>query len=148
MSAETSREFLDTNVLVYAHDTSAGDKHVVARELLTKLWSGGHGCLSIQVLQEFYTTITRKVRQPLDRETAQQRVVNLSRWLVHSPTSTDVVAAIQLHHSLAVSFWDAMIIVSARRLGCTVLWSEDMNDGQTIEGVGVRNPFRARAGAQ
>lgn len=148
MSAETSREFIDTNVLVYAHDTSAGDKHIVARELLAKLWSGGQGCLSIQVLQEFYTTITRKVRRPLDRETALQRVVNLSRWLVHSPTSADVVAAIQLHHSLPVSFWDAMIIVSARRLECTVLWSEDLHDGQTIEGVGVRNPFRARAGAQ
>ncbi len=145
MSAEPPREFIDTDVLVYAHDTTAGEKREVARRLLNNLWRSGHGCVSIQVLQEFYSNITRKVRQPLTHETARRRVLNLSQWLVHSPTSLDVLEAIDLHLDSHISFWDAMIAVSAKRLNCGVLWSEDLSDGQVIEGVTVRNPFADRA---
>ncbi len=143
MSAETARQFVDTNVLVYAHDRSAGPKHQRARQLLTELWAAGTGCLSIQVLQEFYVTITAKVRRPLDAESARQRVEDLSAWLVHSPAPEDVVEAIRLQQTSRLSFWDAMIVVSARRLGCQALWSEDLNPGQTVAGVTVRNPFAA-----
>jgi predicted nucleic acid-binding protein len=143
MSADVEREFVDTNVLVYAHDASAGAKHLRAKQLLTELWAGGNGCLSVQVLQEFYVNITRKVNQPLDVESARLRVEDLSYWLVHSPTAADVVEAIQLHQRAHLSFWDAMVLTSAQKLGCNVLWSEDLNEDQVMAGVRIRNPFSA-----
>lgn len=141
MSADGRREFLDTNVLVYAHDNSAGEKHVRAKQLLADLWASGNGCLSIQVLQEFYVDITRKVKHPLDPETARQRVENLGAWLVHSPTAEDVVEAIRLHQASHLSFWDAMVLSSAVQLDCGTLWSEDLNAGQTVVGTLIKNPF-------
>jgi len=141
MSAEAARQFVDTNVLIYAHDVSAGPKHARAKQLLADLWAQGRGCLSIQVLQEFYVNITAKVQRPLDPETARQRVEDLSYWIVHSPTADDVVAAIRLQQTARLAFWDAMVIVSALRLECRVLWSEDLNRGQTIDGLAISNPF-------
>lgn len=141
MSAEAERQFIDTNVLVYAHDTSAGDKHRRAKQLLAELWNDGNGCLSIQVLQEFYVTITRKVSQPLDPEIARQRVEDLGYWLIHSPAVDDVVEAIRLHQTSQLAFWDAMILTSAGKLGCRLLWSEDLNTGQVIAGVTIKDPF-------
>jgi predicted nucleic acid-binding protein len=141
MSAEAGRQFVDTNVVVYAHDTSAGDKHTRAKQLLAELWSSGNGCLSVQVLQEFYVIITRKVSRPLEPETARQRVEDLGYWLIHSPTAEDVVEAIRLHQSARLAFWDAMILISASKLGCQTVWSEDLNTGQTAAGVKIQNPF-------
>lgn len=141
MSVEPARQFVDTNVLVYAHDASAGAKHARAQALLADLWAQGQGCLSIQVLQEFYVTITAKVRRPLDPETARQRVEDLGYWTIHSPTADDVVAAIRLQQSARLSFWDAMVVVSAQRLECQTLWSEDLQPGQVIAGVTIANPF-------
>ena len=141
MSAEPGRQFVDTNVLIYAHDASAGVKHERAKQLMARLWANGTGCLSVQVLQEFYVNVTLKVRRPLDPETARRRVEDLSYWVVHSPTAEDVVEAIRLHQMAHLSFWDAMIIVSARRLECRILWSEDLNSGQIIDGLAISNPF-------
>jgi predicted nucleic acid-binding protein len=140
MSAEP-REFIDTNVLVYAHDVTAGEKHVRAKALLADLWATGRGCLSIQVLQEFYVNVTRKVAKPISPEVARVLVENLGTWTVHSPNPEDVVDAIRLHQSAQLSFRDAMIIVSASRLSCHTLWSEDLNAGQVIAGTTVRSPF-------
>ena len=141
MSAEAVRQFVDTNVLICAHDVSAGPKHERAKRLLAELWAQGTGCLSVQVLQEFYVNVTVKVRRPLDPETARRRVEELSFWIVHSPTAEDVVEAIRLHRAARLSFWDAMVVVSAQRLECRTLWSEDLNSGQTIDGLAISNPF-------
>jgi predicted nucleic acid-binding protein len=141
MSAEVEREFIDTNILVYAHDASAGAKHQRAKTLLAQLWITGNGCVSVQVLQEFYVTVTRKVRHPLSPDTARQLVEDLGHWQVHSPTAADVVEAIRLHQSAPLSFWDAMILTSAARLGCGRLWSEDLTSGQRTGGVLVQDPF-------
>jgi predicted nucleic acid-binding protein len=141
MSVEPAREFVDTNVLVYAYDTTAAEKRNVARQLMAELWLSGRGCLSVQVLQEFYVNVTRKVQHPMDHTTARRRLENLSRWLIHSPTGADVLEAIDLHGAHRISFWDAMILVSAKRLKCAVVWSEDLTDGQVIAGARVRNPF-------
>lgn len=141
MSAELQREFVDTNVLVYAHDTSAGPKHARAKQLVSGLWANGNGCLSIQVLQEFYVAITRRVSRPLDPETARRRIEDLSYWLVHSPVAADVLEAIRLHQAARLSFWDAMVLTSASRLNCRTIWSEDLNAGQIVAGVAVRSPF-------
>jgi predicted nucleic acid-binding protein len=145
MSAEPARQFVDTNVLVYAHDVTAGDKHTRAKQLVADLWADGTGCLSVQVLQEFYVTVTRKVQRPLEPDVARQHVEDLAQWLVHSPTVGDVVEAIQLHQVAKLAFWDAMVLISAEKLNCQVLWSEDLNTGQNINGIMVRNPFVANA---
>lgn len=143
MSDERSREFVDTNVLVYAYDVSAGAKHVAAMRLVARLWEAGTGCLSVQVLQEFFVAVTRKVADPLTADEAAVRIRELSAWKVFTPVAEDVVQAIALHGRAKVSFWDALVIHAAAELGCDVLWTEDLGHGQLIHGVRVRDPFRA-----
>ena len=134
-------EFVDTNVLLYAYDTAAGKRHGDAAGLVDRLWNERSGAISVQVLQEFFVNATRKVAAPLTPEVAVDRLRSLSRWRVHSPLADDVVAAATLAHRHQLSFWDAMIVRSAAELHCGILWSEDLNDGQLIEGVRVQNPF-------
>jgi predicted nucleic acid-binding protein len=141
MSDPRNLQFVDTNVLIYAHDVSAGQKHTRARELLQSLWQSEEGCLSIQVLQEFYVNVTQKVARPLTPEVAGQIIADLAVWQVHRPGLEDVLDAIRLQTRYQVSFWDAMIIASAIQLGCPTLWSEDLNAGQTYGGVTVLSPF-------
>jgi len=142
MSDKNARQFIDTNVLVYAHDTSAGIKHETAKSLIADLWDSANGCLSIQVLQEFYVSVTRKVAKPLGGEAAAKIVQNLSLWKIYVPNVIDVNHAIEIHQRYVISFWDAKIIQSALQLGCTTVLSEDLNDGQVYSGVQVSNPFR------
>ncbi|BBZ13107.1 PIN domain-containing protein [Mycobacterium branderi] len=134
-------EFVDTNVLLYAYDTAAGQRHDAAADLVARLWRERNGAISVQVLQEFFVNATQKVAAPLTPEAAIDRLRSLSRWRVHSPLADDVVAAASLSQRHQLSFWDAMIVRSATELRCGTLWSEDLNDGQLIEGVRVRNPF-------
>jgi predicted nucleic acid-binding protein len=141
MIAEAPREFVDANVFVYAFDSSAKTKKMVAERLLERLWQTGSGCLSVQVLQEFFVAVTRKVARPLSIDEGAERVRELSAWKVFAPTADDVVAAIAVQKQFQLSFWDAMIVQAAAELGCDVLWSEDLNDGQVLRGVRIRNPF-------
>ncbi len=142
MSAEPAGEFVDANVLVYAFDASAGAKQIVAERLLERLWDGETGCLSVQVLQEFFVTVTRKVAEPLSIDEAADRVREFAAWKIFAPTAADVLAAITLLKQAQLSFWDAMVIEAAAQSGCDVLWTEDLNDGQLLRGVRIRNPFR------
>ena len=141
MSAEVARAFVDANVLVYAHDASAGKKKLAAERLVASLWDRGGGCLSVQVLQEFFVTVTRKVADPLSPDEAADRIRNFRAWTVFVPRLDDVLSAIALHEQWRVSFWDAMIVHAAAELGCDVLWTEDLQDGQVVQGVRIRNPF-------
>jgi predicted nucleic acid-binding protein len=141
MSAETQREFVDANVLVYAFDSSAGRKQQAAEKLLERLWEGTTGCISVQVLQEFFVTVTRKVAKPLPLEDATARVREFATWKVYAPAANDVLAAIGLQTQTKIGFWDAMIVIAASESGCDVLWTEDLSDGQLLRGVRVRNPF-------
>ncbi len=140
-AAEPSRQFVDTNVLVYAFDKTAGEKRARARNLLAELWPARNGCLSLQVLAEFFASVTRKIPEPLPALEAARRVAHYARWNFHSPSQSDLLAAIDFHQELRISFWDAMIVQSARQLGCGILWTEDLSDGQSYAGVTVRNPF-------
>ena len=140
-----NRQFVDTNVLVYAHDVTAGDKHERARALVEELWDSRAGCVSVQVLQEFFVTTTRKIPRPLGAPAAARIISDLARWHLHAPDAGDVLAAIDLHQESGASFWDAMILRSAKELGCETLHSEDLNPGQTYAGVQVRNPFAGLA---
>lgn len=142
-----SREFVDASVLVYAHDRTAGDKHARAVELMDRLWLEETGQLSVQVLQEFFVTITRKVAEPLDAQAAEALVKEFKAWPVFSPATDDVLAAIAASRSARLSFWDAMILHAAAESGCEICWSEDLNDGQRWRGVQIRNPFGTPAAA-
>jgi predicted nucleic acid-binding protein len=133
------KEFVDTNILIYAFDRTAANKRDVAGALLTRLWSERAGCLSMQVLQEFYVTTTKKLRLPPSEALAQ--IERLGKWAVHRPGLDDILLAIQLHRAKKVSFWDAMILRSAMASGCRILWSEDLADGQRWDSLVVRNPF-------
>jgi predicted nucleic acid-binding protein len=136
-----NRQFVDTNILVYAHDVTAGDKYALARALVAELWDTREGCLSVQVLQEFFVTTTRKIPKPLDVPAAARIIDDLAHWHVHAPAAGDVLAAVDLHQRTGVSFWDAMILRSAKELGCQILHSEDLNPGQEYDGVLARNPL-------
>ncbi|OFW06900.1 MAG: hypothetical protein A3H96_14680 [Acidobacteria bacterium RIFCSPLOWO2_02_FULL_67_36] len=141
MSADPARAFVDANVLVYAFDASAGRKKIAAERLLAGLWETGTGCLSVQVLQEFFVAVTRKVPAPLSVDDAADRVREFGTWRVFAPGPDDVLAAIALHKQTKLAFWDAMVVHAAAESGCDVLWTEDLHDGQVLRGVRVRNPF-------
>lgn len=141
MTTRIKKQFVDTNILVYAHDLTAADKHVLARELLLSLWNSGSGCLSIQVLQEFYVTVTRKVKQPISPEKCSQIISDLGQWQIHIPGVADILQAIEIQERNKLSFRDAMIICSAKQLDCELIWTEDLNNGQDYEGVQACSPF-------
>jgi predicted nucleic acid-binding protein len=141
MSVEGGRQFVDTNIFVYAHDAGAQEKHERARELISGLWRDGNGCLSIQVPQELFVSVTGKMRRPLDDDEAPALIADLASWETRAPMAHDVLAANALVRRHRVSFWDAMILRSAERLSCDVVWSEDLDSGRTYEGIRVVNPF-------
>lgn len=142
MPAEPGLQFVDTNVLVYAHDRTAGDKRDRAVELLAGLFAEDRCAVSIQVLQEFYVTVSGKLQGTIPAAEAAEIVADLATLRTHAPTGADVLAAIDLRRRLPVSFWDAMILRSAAALGCGVVWSEDLAHGGRYDDVEVRNPFR------
>jgi predicted nucleic acid-binding protein len=144
MTADPHREFVDANVLVYAFDSSAGRKQQLAQALVEKLWHNNTGCVSVQVLQEFFVTVTKKVARPLPLEEATARVREFAAWRVFAPSADDVLAAIEVHARARIGFWDAMIVLAASESGCAVLWTEDLSDGQQLRGVRIRNPFAER----
>jgi predicted nucleic acid-binding protein len=138
------RTFVDTNVLIYAHDADAGPKHDVARAVLRELWESRTGVLSTQVLQEFYVNATRKIRTPLPRPAARSVVDSYAPWCVDGVTAADLTRAFQVEDDAHLGFWDALIIAVAVRSGAQRVLSDDLNAGQSINGVAIENPFAAR----
>ena len=134
-------EFLDTNILVYAHDNSAGEKRRRASELLLQLGKERRGFLSVQVLMEFVVTVTRKIPHPLSLESATQLVDDFATWAVFRPDAKDVGRAARIAARYNVSLWDALIIHAAAEMDSRVLWTEDLNHGQVYNGVVAENPF-------
>jgi predicted nucleic acid-binding protein len=135
-------QFVDTNILVYAYDVSAGKKHEIAKELLKELWDTRRGCLSTQVLQEFYVTITKKVKKPLSPLQTSQIISDLGVWKLDTPDVGDILEAIRISQRYMISFWDSLIICSAINLNCDIIWSEDLNSEQYFDKVKVINPFK------
>ena len=135
-----SAEFVDTNVLVYAHDASAGAKHAKAVDLLTRLVRDEVAAASVQVLAEFYAASTRKLR--MNPEEAEEILSDLGTWTIHRPAHGDLIRASRLHRRHKLGWWDAMVVNSAIELGCPILWTEDLDHGHRYTTVTVRNPFR------
>ena len=136
-----SGEFVDTNVLLYAHDSSAASKRTRAAALLERLSAEHRGLLSSQVLMEFYVAATRKLPKRLDHRTATAIVDDFGTWPVFSPAVSDILGGARLAERHRIHFWDAMVIRAAIALGAETVWSEDLNAGQSYEGVVIRNPF-------
>lgn len=135
----SERVFLDTNVLVYADDASAGKKRDQAREVLRALVSSSSAVLSTQVLQEFFVIATKKLG--ITPEIARRKVELFSQLDVVHVRPELILGAIDLHRLHKVSFWDALILRCASSAGCARLLSEDLNAGQVIDGVRIDNPF-------
>jgi predicted nucleic acid-binding protein len=134
-----SAEFIDTNVLVYAHDRSAGAKYSTSVGLLKRIFEERVGALSTQVLSEFYDVATRKLR--IKPSEAAEAITELGTWNIHRPSHADLLKASRLHRHHKISWWDALILNSAHELDCSVLWSEDFTHGRRFGSVTVRNPF-------
>ena len=132
--------FVDTNVLIYAFDIDSGRKRDVAAKILRELWEQRSGSLSMQVLQEFYTNVTRKLASPLPRKDACAVVNHFSQWCIETGP-IEILRAFSIEDQAKISFWDALIVASAVKAGAVRILSEDLHDGQTIAGVRIENPF-------
>lgn len=136
----SGKTFVDTNVLIYAHDVDAKEKHQAAKAVLTELWSDRSGLLSSQVLQEFYVNVTRKIAHPLGKPSARLVVSTYIPWCVDTGFS-EITTAFRIEDECKISFWDALIVAAAVRGGANRILSEDMNSGQKIAGMRIENPF-------
>jgi predicted nucleic acid-binding protein len=137
----SGKRFVDTNILIYAHDLDAGGKHERAAAILRNLWETGTGVISVQVLQEFYVNVTRKIPQPLAPAIARGLIAAYRAWHVEAPTAETVISASEIQERNQLSFWDSMILAAAAQAGAEILLSEDLSHGQVIEGIRVENPF-------
>ena len=138
----TGREFLDTNILIYAHDGRDPRKQTCARDLIRRLLRERRGVLSLQVLQEFFAAATRKLG--MSSEDARRRIVQYSRFDVVTLGVADLVAAIDLHRLHHLSLWDALVVRAALNGSCTTLHTEDMQSGYVVETLTLQDPFHAQ----
>ena len=136
--------FVDTNILVYAEDRDAKVKHDVARDLIVKLWDDRTGVLSVQILQEFYVSVTRKLKKPLSPVKALGIVEEYLTWTVVENSGKLLIDAIELQQKAQLSFWDAMVVQAAIEAGCETLYSEDLNPSQRFGSLVIVNPFASR----
>ena len=139
----SDRRFVDTNILVYAHDRSAGVKHEHARRLVEGLWESGDGVLSTQVLQELCINLRRKVANAVPMDEVRQLIREYSTWTIITNGPESIVKALDLEERYGISFWDAMILQAADDGGASILYTEDLSAGQTYGSVRVINPLTA-----
>ena len=140
MNFMTGRRFIDTNIAVYAYDSSAGDKQTTAQQVLREAAAACEGVISVQVLGDFFhATVTRKNLLSVDK--ARMAIAALRYLEVLSIDETTVDQAIHLHERYQLRYWDALIVATAKLSGCVSIVSEDLNEGQDYDGVVVVNPF-------
>jgi predicted nucleic acid-binding protein len=139
----SDRYFVDTNVLMYAHDATAGEKHRRARALVQELWQARSGVVSTQVLQELAVNLRRKAGNPLDARATREVVSDYLAWHVVVNGGDSILEAMDVEAKYGISFWDALVVQAANAAGAEILYSEDLSDGQRYGSVRVTNPFRA-----
>ncbi len=143
----SDRCFVDTNILVYAHDRSGGEKHLRAQTLIAELWRTGAGVLSTQVLQEFCVNLRRKTAKPPSVEALRAIVQDYLTWKIVVNDGDSVIEALALEYRYSISFWDALIIHAAEVAEASILYSEDLSDGQWYGTVRAVNPFKIQSEA-
>ena len=137
----SDRYFVDTNILMYAHDTAAGEKHRKARALVAELWEARSGVVSTQVLQELAVNLRKKSKRPLDAKGTREVVSDYLAWQVVVNGGESILEALDIEARYQVSFWDALVIQAAQASGAAILYSEDLSHGQTYGSVEVINPL-------
>jgi predicted nucleic acid-binding protein len=137
----SDKAFLDTNILVYAHEPGTGIKHERARALVENFWKTGGGILSTQVLQELCVNLRRKTSKPWTVEETRNLILDYMEWQIVVNTPDSVIEALTIEANYQISFWDALIVHAAERAGAAILYSEDLSDGQTYGSVRVVNPL-------
>jgi predicted nucleic acid-binding protein len=137
----SGKAFVDTNILIYAHDRLAGRKYTRAEELLNQLWQENRAVLSTQVLQEFCVNARRKAAKPIDLGELRETIRDFLTWEIEVNAAESVLRALEIELRYRISFWDAMIVQAAESAGCEVLYSEDLSHGQEYSGVLVIDPF-------
>ena len=135
--------FVDTNLLVYARDLAEPDKNLIAQRWLKQLWSDRGGYLSVQVLQEYYVTVTQKLRPGLSLADARDDITALQAWRPLSIDEKTIQAAWRIQDKFGFSFWDCLIVAAAQLLSCDFLLSEDLQHQQSLDGLVILNPFLA-----
>ena len=140
----SDRYFVDTNILMYAHDNAAGTKHERAKALVEELWRDRTGVVSTQVLQELAVNLRKKTRRPLDAKATRDIVADYLAWQVVVNGGEAILEALDLEARYQISFWDALIVQAAQASGAEVLYSEDLSDGQAYGSVRVVDPLRPR----
>lgn len=133
--------FLDTNIIVYAHDRSSGDKRTTAKAIMERLWEERNGVISAQVLQELYVCVTKKIPKPLPLKEARSIIEYLSTWHVVSNDKHLTLKATDIQERYRLSFWDSLIVQAAIQGKAATLFSEDLPTGQVVEDVVIINPF-------
>jgi len=141
MNYAKGKFFVDTNLLVYAYDSSAGKKWRTSLEVLSLLWTHRTGVLSTQVIQELFLSLTQKVKNPVLPETAKEIISDILRWPLVVNDGGNILRAIDLQIKYHFSFWDSLILEAAITSKSEFLLSEDFQDGQVIESVTIINPF-------
>lgn len=139
----SDRYFVDTNILMYAHDASAGAKHGRAKALVEQLWRDRTGVVSTQVLQELAVNLRRQAGRPLDGKVTREIVADYLAWQVIVNSGESILEALDLEARFQISFWDALVVQAAQASGAEILYSENLSDGQTYGAVRVINPLRA-----
>jgi len=140
----SARSFFDTNILIYADDKSTPAKQRRALELVAAHRRAGTGVVSMQVLQEYFATVTSKLG--VDARIARRKLELLAEFDVAAPNVADVLAAIDLHRLHGFSFWDCLVIRSAKQSGCSILLTEDLQQMREVDGVRIVNPFLDTSG--
>jgi len=137
----SDRYFVDTNILMYAHDSAAGEKHLRAKALVEELWENRSGAISTQVLQEFAVNLRRKAKKPLDAKATRDIIADYLAWQVVVNDADSILQALELEARYQLSFWNALVVHAAQIAGAEILYSEDLSDGQQYGTVRVKNPL-------
>ena len=133
--------FVDTNILIYAHDLDAGAKHDVATSIIENIWEAKIGIISTQVIQEFYVNVTRKIPNPITPVLARGIILNYFSWHIEAIEPNTILLASEIEERYVLSFWDSLIVATASQSNARKILTEDLNHGQVIEGVLIENPF-------
>jgi predicted nucleic acid-binding protein len=133
--------FVDTNILIYAHDRSAGIKHQRARHAIERLWTAGQGVLSTQILQELCINLRHKLARPLPVEEVRRLIQDYLSWEIVANSPEAVLQALEIEVRYKISFWDAMVLQAAEQSGAAILYSEGLAAGQSYGPVQVMNPL-------
>lgn len=141
----SDRFFVDTNILMYAHDKAAGAKHERAKALVEELWRNRTGVVSTQVLQRLSVNLRKKASRPLDARATREIITDYLTWHVVVNGGESILEALDLEARFQISFSDALVVQAAHTSGAEVLYSEDLSDGQKYGAVRVINPLRAGA---